>query len=166
VLDEHALYFGSGDGYVSSVDSQTGKLRWRSRTGAAVEGSPVLVGDRLLVGSFDNFVYALARSTGDRIWKRRLENRITSSPMVEGDASLVAPLRGDYVAVFLNSDGRRVNFYQLDKEFEIVADPVFSGDTLVLATNKGLVVARTTRAVAKPTTAGQETKAEKKSPPR
>jgi hypothetical protein len=59
-----------------------------------------------------------------------------------------------------------VNFYQLDKEFEIVADPVFSGDTLVLATNKGLVVARTTRAVAKPTTAGQETKAEKKSPPR
>jgi outer membrane protein assembly factor BamB len=165
-LDEHALYFGSGDGYVSSLDSQTGKLRWRSRTGAAVEGSPVIVGDRLLVASFDNFVYALARSTGDRIWKRRLENRLTSAPMVEGDASLVAPLRGDYVAVFLNSDGRRVNFYQLDKEFEIVADPVFSGDTLVLATNKGLVVARTTRGVANPTNSGQETKAEKKSPPR
>jgi outer membrane protein assembly factor BamB len=165
-LDERALYFGSGDGYVSSVDRQTGKLRWRSRTGAAVEGSPVLVGDRLLVASFDNFVYALARSTGDRIWKRRLENRISSAPMVEGDASLVAPLRGDYVAVFLNSDGRRVNFYQLDKEFEIVADPVFSGDILVLATNKGLVVARTARSVANPTNSGQEMKAEKKSPPR
>ncbi|MEK6320916.1 MAG: PQQ-binding-like beta-propeller repeat protein [Acidobacteriota bacterium] len=165
-LDERAVYFGSGDGYLSSADSLTGKLRWRSRTGAAVEASPVLVGDRVLVASFDNFVYALSRSTGDRIWKRRLENRIASAPIVEGDASLIAPLRGDYVAVFLNSDGRRVNFYQLDKEFEIVADPVFSGDILVLATNKGLVVARTTRSAGNPTSAVQEMKAEKKSPPR
>ena len=164
-IDERAVYFGSGDGYVSAVERQTGKVRWRSRTGAAVEGSPVIVGDRLLVASFDNFVYALARSTGDRIWKRRLENRITSAPVVEGDASLVAPLRGDYVAIFLNSDGRRVNLYQLDKEFEIVADPVFTGDTLVLATNKGLVVAKATRSVANPTNGGQ-VKDEKKSPPR
>ena len=143
--DERALYFGSGDGYVYSTDSLTGKLRWRSRTGAAVEASPVLVGDRLLVASFDNFVYALSRARGDRIWKRRLENRLASSPVVQGDASLVAPLRGDYVAVFLNSDGRRVNLYQLDKDFEIVADPIFAGDTLVLATNKGLVVATATK---------------------
>lgn len=165
-IDERAVYFGSGDGYVSSVDRQTGKLKWRSRTGAAVEGSPVLVGDRVLVASFDNFVYSLARSTGDRIWKRRLENRIISAPMVEGDANMVAPLRGDYVAVFLNADGRRVNLYQLDKEIEIVADPVFSGDMLVLATNKGLVVARTTRSVSNPTNSAQEMKAQKKSPPR
>lgn len=165
-IDERAIYFGSGDGYVASADFLTGKLRWRSRTGAAVEASPVLVGDRVLVASFDNFVYALARSTGDRIWKRRLENRIISAPIVEGDASLVAPLRGDYVAVFLNSDGRRVNFYRLDKESEIVADPIFSGNTLVLATDKGLVVARSTRAAPDATSALRETKPEKKSPPR
>jgi len=152
-LDEHAIYFGSGDGYVTSVDSLTGKLKWRSRTGAAVEASPVIAGDRVLVASFDNFVYALARSTGDRIWKRRLENRIISAPIVEGDASLVAPLRGDYVATFFNFDGHRVNIYQLEKDFEIVADPVFSGDTLVLATNKGLVVAKTTRPVEVPASA-------------
>jgi len=104
-----------------------------------------LVGERVLIASFDNFVYALSRSTGDRIWKRRLENRITSALIVEGDACLVAPLRADYVVVLLNSDGRRVNLYKLEKEFEIVADPVYSGDTLVLATNNGLVVAKATR---------------------
>ena len=144
-VDEHAVYFGSADGYVYSVDSLTGKLRWRSRTGAAVEAAPVIAGDRVLVASFDNFVYALARSTGDRLWKRRLENRISAAPIVEGDASLVAPLHGDYVAVFLNADGRRVNFYQLDKDFEIVADPIFTGGTLVLPTSKGLVVATASR---------------------
>lgn len=146
--DEHAVYFGGGDGYAYSVDIATGKLKWRARTGAAIEASPVLTGDRVLVASFDNFVYALSRATGGRIWKRRLENRITSAPLIEGDASLIAPLRGDYVAVFLNSDGRRVNLYQLDKEFEIVADPIFSNETLVLATNKGLVVATATRPAA------------------
>lgn len=144
-VDDHAVYFGSADGYVYAVDSLTGKLRWRSRTGAAVEASPVIAGDRVLVASFDNFVYALARSSGDRIWKRRLENRITAAPIVEGDASLVAPLHGGYVAVFLNADGRRVNVYQLDKDFEIVADPIFTNGSLVLPTSKGLVVAIATR---------------------
>lgn len=165
-VDERAVYFGSGDGYVSSADSLTGKLRWRSRTGAAVEAAPVLVGDRVLVASFDNFVYALSRSNGDRTWKRRLENRIVSAPIVEGDASLVAPLRGDYVAVFLNADGRRVNFYKLEKDFEIVADPVFSGDTLVLATNKGLVVVIATRSAGNPASAVKRRPLKEKSPPR
>ncbi|MEK6300624.1 MAG: PQQ-binding-like beta-propeller repeat protein [Acidobacteriota bacterium] len=141
VAGERELYFGSGDGYVYSLELATGKLRWRSRTGAAVEASPVIVGDRLLVASYDNFVYALSRASGDRIWKRRLENRITAAPIVEGDANLVAPLHGDYVAVFLNADGRRVNLFQLDPDFEIVAEPVFSRDTLVIPTNQGLVVA-------------------------
>ena len=149
-LDDHAIYFGSADGYVYSVDILTGKLRWRSRTGAAVEASPVIAGDRVLDASLDNFVYALARSTGDRIWKRRLENRIISAPIVEGDASLIAPLHGDYVAVFLNADGRRVNLYHLDKDFEIVADPIFTRGTLVLSTSKGLVVATATRPPAIP----------------
>ncbi|HXG64680.1 MAG TPA: hypothetical protein VNO70_06205, partial [Blastocatellia bacterium] len=71
----------------------------------------------------------------------RLENRIASKPLVDGDAILVAPLRGDYVAVLSAADGRRVNLYQLDRETEIVAEPVFSGDTLLLPTDKGLVVA-------------------------
>ncbi|HXG91780.1 MAG TPA: PQQ-binding-like beta-propeller repeat protein [Blastocatellia bacterium] len=144
-IDDRALYFGSADGYVYSIDLATYRLRWRSRTGAAVEASPVIVGDRLLVASFDNFIYCLSRANGDRMWKRRLENRITAAPLVEGDAAMVAPFRGDYVAVFLNSDGRRVNLYQLDKEYEIVAEPIFSGNQLVLSTNKGLVVANTTR---------------------
>jgi len=144
-IDERCVYFGAGDAYVYSIDVLTGKLRWRSRTGAAIEASPVLVGERLLVASFDNFVYALSRTTGDRIWKRRLENRITAAPIVEGDASLVAPLRGDYVTVLLNSDGRRVNLFRLEKDYEIAADPLFSGDTLVLVTSNGVVVAKATK---------------------
>jgi len=146
VADDKYVFFGSGDGYAYAVNRVTGVTRWRSRSGAAIEAPPVFIGDRVLVVSFDNFVYCLAKATGDRIWKRRLENRITAAPIIDGDANLVAPLRGDYIAVFLNADGRRVNIYQLDPEFEIVAAPSFSSELLVLATNKGLVVAAPVRA--------------------
>lgn len=146
-LDAKAVYFGSGDGFVYSVELTTNKLRWRARTGAAVFASPVLMGDRVIVGSFDNFVYMLSRENGDRIWKRRFDNRIAAAPLVEGDAVMIAPLRGDHVAVFLNADGRRVNFYRLEKGTEIVAEPTFSNDTLVIATDKGIVVAVTAQPV-------------------
>jgi hypothetical protein len=39
-----------------------------------------------------------------------------------------------------------VNLYQLEREYEIVAEPVFSGDLLLLSTNKGLVVTAVTHA--------------------
>lgn len=145
-MDERCLYFGSSDGSAYAIDRLTGKLKWQARTGASVETSPVLVGDKLLVASFDNFIYAMAKTTGNKIWKRRLDNRLSAAPIVEGDAAMIAPLRGDHLAVFLNADGRRVNFYRLDKEQEIVAQPVFSGNLLLILTDKGLVAAIATQA--------------------
>jgi len=142
VADDRAVYFGSRDGYVYAVNTANGKLRWRSPTSAAVETSPVITGDRLLVASLDDFVYALSKSRGDRIWKRRMDSRIAATPIIEGDANMVAPLRGNHVAVFLNADGRRVNLYQLEKGFEIVAGPIFSDGLLFIATDQGLVVAK------------------------
>jgi outer membrane protein assembly factor BamB len=141
-VDERTIFVGSADGYVYAVDLATRKLKWRSRTGAAIEASLSLTGDRVLAASFDNFIYALDRDSGNRLWKRRMDNRIAAAPLVVGDATLVAPLRGSYLAVFLNSDGRSVNFFRLDRGVEIVADPVFSGDTLAISTDRGLVVAK------------------------
>ena len=158
VMDEHNFYFGSSDGYLYAVDKTSGKVRWQSRTGAAIEAPPVIVEDKILVASFDNFVYALGRKTGNKIWKRRMESRLTAAPVIEGDAAMIAPLRGDHIAVFLTADGRRVNFYRLDKEYEIVAEPVFQDHLLLLATNKGLVAAITTQPTEGRTNARQKEK--------
>jgi outer membrane protein assembly factor BamB len=158
VRDERNFYFGSSDSFVYAVDKTSGKVQWQSRTGAAIEASPVLVDDKILVASFDNFVYALGRESGNKIWKRRMDSRLTAAPIVEGDAAMIAPLRGDHITVFLNADGRRVNFYRLDKEYEIVAAPVFQDQLLLLATNKGLVAAITTQATDGRTNAGKKEK--------
>jgi outer membrane protein assembly factor BamB len=142
LLDGSAIYFGSWDGNVYALEASSGKLKWRSPTAAAVETSPVIAGDRLLIASLDDFVYALSKTSGNRLWKRRMDNRIAAAPIVDGDANMIAPLRGNHVAVFLNSDGRRVNVYQLERGYEIVAGPIFSDGLLFISTDKGLVVAR------------------------
>jgi outer membrane protein assembly factor BamB len=150
-IDDHSIYFGSGDGFVYAIDLATKKLRWRSRAGAAIEASIALAGKMVIAASFDNFVYALTRKRGNRIWKKRLEGRVAAAPIVEGDATLIAPLRSDHAAVLFNLDGRPIGFFRLDQEMEIVAQPVLVGDTLAVATDKGLVVA--TRASQKEATA-------------
>jgi outer membrane protein assembly factor BamB len=106
-----------------------------------VDAAPVITGDKLLVASLDNFIYALSRASGNRLWKRRFDNRLTAAPLVEGDAAMVAPYRGDALAVFLNADGKRVNYYRLEKETEIVAVPVFTDSLLLISTDKGLLAA-------------------------
>src|SRR5262249_58182721 len=111
--------------------------------------APVLAGDRLVVGSLDNFLYAISPASGDRLWKRRLDNRIVFPVIVQGDALMVAPFRGDHVPIFLLSDGRRVNYYRLNRGYEIVASPTFVDGTLLVPTDKGLVAA-VTIAPAKP----------------
>jgi outer membrane protein assembly factor BamB len=141
LADTHNFYFGSSEGFFYAIDRVSGKVKWQSRTGAAIEASAILLEDKILVASFDNFVYAIGRESGNKIWKRRMENRLISAPVVAGDTAMIAPYRGDHVVMFLNADGRRVNFYRLDKEFEIVAEAVFRNHLLLLATNKGLIAA-------------------------
>jgi outer membrane protein assembly factor BamB len=143
LIDDRHIYFGSGDGYIYSLDLLNGRLKWKFKTGASVQASPVLVGNKLVVGSLDNFLYVLSRSNGDRLWKRRLDNRIVFPVIVEGDALMVAPFRGDHVPIFLMSDGRRVNYYRLNRGCEIVASPSFFDGTLLVPTDKGLVAAVT-----------------------
>jgi outer membrane protein assembly factor BamB len=151
--DDRAVYFGSADGFLYSVNLATGRLQWRARTGAAIEASPVIVGDKIVVGSFDNFLYCFSRANGNRMWKRRVENRIAASVIVEGDSILVAPLRSNHLIVLLIADGRIVNYYKMDSDYELVAQPVFGAGVLLLPTDKGLVVAGASRAINEPANA-------------
>ncbi len=138
------VYFGSGDGYVYAAGLAAGKLRWRSRAGAGIESSAALAGDKILIGSLDNFLYVLSKSNGNRLWKRRLVDRIVADPIVEKDVTLIAPFHGDHVVVFKNSDGQRVNYFQLDRSEEIIGTPLFRGGLLLLPTNRGVIAAAET----------------------
>jgi outer membrane protein assembly factor BamB len=59
VVYKDAVYCGSVDGHIYSLDYKTGRLRWKYKTEGAITGSPVISNDILYVGSNDHTVYAL-----------------------------------------------------------------------------------------------------------
>jgi outer membrane protein assembly factor BamB len=64
-----AVYFGSGDGNVYSLDAASGKLNWKFRTGDVVHASPAVAHGAVYVGSWDSYFYALDAATGKEKWR-------------------------------------------------------------------------------------------------
>jgi outer membrane protein assembly factor BamB len=64
-----AVYFGSGDGNVYSLDAATGSLKWKFQAGDVVHASPAIVDGRLYIGSWDSYFYALDVASGKELWR-------------------------------------------------------------------------------------------------
>ena len=58
-VTEGAVYFGSVDGAVYSLNATTGSLRWRFQTDGPVTSSPTIVDGVVYIGSDDRYLYAL-----------------------------------------------------------------------------------------------------------
>ena len=63
-----AVYFGSSDGNVYSVDAASGALKWKFHTGDVVHSSPAIA-DVLYIGSWDTHLYALDAAGGGEKWR-------------------------------------------------------------------------------------------------
>jgi len=64
-----AIYFGSGDGNIYSLDAASGRLIWKFQTGDVVHASPAIADGVLFIGSWDSYFYAFDATTGKEIWR-------------------------------------------------------------------------------------------------
>lgn len=64
-----AVVFGSGDGNVYSLNSASGALNWKFKTGDVVHASPAIAGGTVFIGSWDSYFYALDAATGKEKWR-------------------------------------------------------------------------------------------------
>ena len=64
------------------LDPKTGEAAWTYAAGARVDGSPVLVGDRLFIGTQGGDLVALNRGDGSVGWKFEGGGSFTASPSV------------------------------------------------------------------------------------
>ena len=69
VISGGAVYFGSGDTNIYSLDLESGKLKWKFKTGDVVHASPAIADGVLYVGSWDSYFYALDAATGAEKWR-------------------------------------------------------------------------------------------------
>ena len=109
VFFNNTIFFGLGDGFVYAVNSDTGELKWKFRTGDVVHSTPALDSSRLFIGSFDGNVYALNISDGSLIWKFKTVGQMYfPKGEVQGSPSLSDDL------IFIGA--RDYNFYAIDKK--------------------------------------------------
>lgn len=64
-----AVYFGSGDGNIYSINAASGALNWKFKTGDVVHASPAIADGVLYIGSWDSYFYALDAATGQERWR-------------------------------------------------------------------------------------------------
>jgi outer membrane protein assembly factor BamB len=69
VVWKGAVYFGSGDGNVYSLNATSGALNWKFKTGDVVHASPAIADGILFLGSWDSYFYALDAATGQEKWR-------------------------------------------------------------------------------------------------
>lgn len=93
---EKLVVIGSQDKKVYSIDRQLGTERWNFTTDGQVDGSPVVVGDRVYVGclSNDGNFYVLDLKTGKKVQEINLDSAVTGSPAVGPDCVLVGTDKG------------------------------------------------------------------------
>lgn len=77
VVWQGAVYFGSGDGNVYSLNAASGALNWQFKTGDVVHASPAIADGTLFIGSWDSFFYAIDTSTGKEKWRFKTEKILT-----------------------------------------------------------------------------------------
>ena len=69
------MIVGSTDGFLYSINQDSGKLNWKYETMGEIMGAanqairPQSKDDVLVVGSYDNFVHCVETKSGKLLWK-------------------------------------------------------------------------------------------------
>ena len=140
-LSNGAVFFGSGDGNVYSLNAATGALNWKFKTGDVVHASPAIVNGTLYVGSWDSYFYALNAATGKEKWRFKTgeDPEIHNQVGIQSSAAVV-----DGTVYFGCRDS---NLYALDantgqkkwafnnKGSWVIGSPAVKDDTVYFATS-------------------------------
>ena len=135
------VYFGSGDGNVYALDTATGSLRWKYKTGDVVHASPAIVDGRVYLGSWDSYFYALDAATGKEIWRFKTgeDPDIHNQVGIQSSATVVNGVvyfgcRDSNLYALDAATGRQLWVYPNHGSW-VITSPVVQGDKLYFATS-------------------------------
>lgn len=66
------LFFGSGDGYLYSIDAANGKELWKFNSSAAIHSSPEYYSGKIYFTNREGNIFCISSSSGKLIWKQFL----------------------------------------------------------------------------------------------
>jgi outer membrane protein assembly factor BamB len=148
-VDHGNAYFGGGDGYLYSVNAETGRVNWRYEVRNPVISRPTLSGGRVFVTTSDDTVYGFDAGTGKWLWhyRRRTSPVSTihgaSSPLVDG-GEVLAGLSDGFLVALSVPDGQlkwERKLHQGTKFTDVDAHPVLDGGVIYVPSYDGSLYA-------------------------
>ncbi len=133
------VYLGTGAGLAHAFEAATGKQRWRVEVGgSAIDHSPAVTHDLVLVGDFGTGVHALDRATGIRRWYLRGPHGASAVTVSGPDAWVVSAARHRALLRIDAATGRVHWRRALDA---MGSSPVYADGVVYVTTAKGTVLA-------------------------
>ena len=83
-VDQGLVVVGSRDRSIHALDAKSGKEKWTFPAGARVDGSPVIVGQRVFVGAANGRLFAIDLAGGRQQWQFEAGGVIAGAPAVAG----------------------------------------------------------------------------------
>ena len=84
------VLIGGRDKRLRALDPQTGVQRWEFLSKGHIDGSPVIVGQRVFAGSADGNLYAVKLATGEELWRFECGASLYASPAVADECLVIS----------------------------------------------------------------------------
>ncbi len=142
------VYVASMGHHLYCLDAETGEEIWQKEVGGSLATQPLLEGGILYAGSFDGRVHAIKADSGEAVegFDFQAGNWVWSTPLMVEDQLFVTAVDG-FLYALNPATGEVLPSYPYDSgeisggKDVIRANPIQVGDKIVIATEKGYVVA-------------------------
>jgi outer membrane protein assembly factor BamB len=141
-IDQDAVYFGSFNGYVYALNLKDGHLRWKFKTvghqyfpKGEVQGSPVIIGNKVIIGARDYNLYALDKEKGYCHWNKAYTLGWVLSASIYDSTLFIAGADERILSAINPLDGSYL--WKNRMELLMFGKPAFRDETLFIGTTIG-----------------------------
>jgi len=145
VIWQSAVYFGSGDGNIYSLNARSGAPNWTFKTGDVVHASPAIAAGKLFVGSWDSYFYALDATNGKMQWRFKtgedpdVHNQVgIQSSAAIADGMVYFGCRDSHLYALDADSGRKKWSIPTDGSWVISSPAVLAGKVYFATSDSGL----------------------------
>lgn len=140
-----SVYVGSRDGFLYSVEKNTGKERWHVDYQVSWVLSTVAVkNDILVTGTSDGrFVHALDSGTGKELWRFNTQATVWASAFIAGNDRIVIPSNDGYLYCLELNTGKEVWRQKIGPQ--LFSSPVPKNDMIYVGSDDGYLNAIRTK---------------------
>ena len=105
------VYFISSEGYLASLDVDSGKVEWSKNTNDIVSGGVNVDFKTITYGTLDGDLVTLDYKDGKELWRSKTSSEILTPPVTDG-SMLIAQTGDGRIAGYDFKSGKRQRFHQ------------------------------------------------------